>query len=119
MKHLLVVEDETAIAEALQEVLEAEGFGVTVVRDPTEALAQFQAVKPDLVLMDLMLPVRDGRRLFQSLREAPGRVPVVLMSAGFFTGEDRAHAAATLQKPFTLAALLRTLERLLGPPGGG
>ena len=57
---VLVVEDEDSFVEALTVGLRREGFRVHVARDGAEALAVFDAVRPDLVLLDVMLPGKDG-----------------------------------------------------------
>ena len=59
---VLVVEDDNNIAELLQMYLEKEGYAVTVAGDGGLGLAKFRAIKPDLVLLDVMMPVMDGWR---------------------------------------------------------
>ena len=57
---VLVVEDDKNIAELLQMYLEKEGYAVTVAHDGGAGLSKFRAIKPDLVLLDVMMPVMDG-----------------------------------------------------------
>ena len=57
---VLIVEDDRNIAELLQMYLEKEGYAVTVAADGGQGLAKFRAIKPDLVLLDVMMPVMDG-----------------------------------------------------------
>ena len=58
---VLIVEDDPNIAELLQMYLEKEGYAVTVANDGGQGLAKYRAIKPDLVLLDVMMPVMDGR----------------------------------------------------------
>ncbi len=69
---VLVVDDDTALAEMLGIVLRGEGFEPSFVADGDKALAAFREAKPDLVLLDLMLPGRDGIEVCRLIR--PSRV---------------------------------------------
>jgi len=77
---ILVVEDEEAFVDALVVGLEREGFAVEVARDGAEALAMFDAVAPDLVLLDLMLPKVSGVDVCRQLR-AKSAVPIIMVTA--------------------------------------
>jgi two-component system response regulator RegX3 len=77
---VLVVEDETAYVEALTLGLGREGFTVRVARDGAEALQQFDIVRPELVLLDLMLPVVSGIDVCRQLR-ARSSVPIIMVTA--------------------------------------
>ena len=59
---VLIVEDDRNIAELLQMYLEKEGYAVTIAADGGQGLAKFRAIKPDLVLLDVMMPVMDAGR---------------------------------------------------------
>jgi CheY-like chemotaxis protein len=61
MKRLLIVDDELAIVEALQDILSVEGYDVVTAFNGAEGLQRMTVAKPDLVLLDLMMPVMDGR----------------------------------------------------------
>ena len=65
---VLIVEDDRNIAELLQMYLEKEGYAVTVAEDGGQGLAKFRAIKPDLVLLDLMLPEEDGLHILRLAR---------------------------------------------------
>lgn len=80
MPKLLLVEDERAIAEGLSVSLEAEGFQVSWVRDGSDALPTWERVRPDLVLLDLMLPGVSGTEVCRRLR-ARSDVPVIMLTA--------------------------------------
>jgi CheY-like chemotaxis protein len=115
MKRLLIVDDEQAIVEALQDILSAEGYDVVTAFNGAEGLQCMADAKPDLVLLDLMMPVMDGREMLRRMREDPALngVPVVVMSAGRISDEERKSSARFLAKPFELDALLDTISELL------
>ena len=77
---VLVVEDEESFVDALVVGLEREGFDVKVARDGAEALEQFDAVSPDLVLLDLMLPKISGVDVCRQIR-AKSSVPIIMVTA--------------------------------------
>jgi two-component system response regulator RegX3 len=77
---ILVVEDEESFVEALVVGLEREGFSVHVARDGVEALARFEVVEPDLVLLDLMLPRISGIDVCRQLR-SHSTVPIIMVTA--------------------------------------
>jgi DNA-binding response OmpR family regulator len=77
---VLVVDDDTALAEMLGIVLRGEGFEPYFVADGDKALAAFRETKPDLVLLDLMLPGRDGIDVCRQIRSESG-VPIVMLTA--------------------------------------
>jgi two-component system response regulator RegX3 len=77
---VLVVEDEESFVEALVVGLRREGFGVQVARDGVEALERFDAVEPDLVLLDVMLPRISGIDVCRELRRR-SRVPIIMVTA--------------------------------------
>ncbi|MDQ6798177.1 MAG: response regulator, partial [Actinomycetota bacterium] len=81
---ILVVEDEESFVEALTVGLKREGFRVNVARDGADALVLFDAVKPDLVLLDVMLPRVSGIDVCREIRRR-SRVPIIMVSAK--TGE--------------------------------
>jgi two-component system, OmpR family, response regulator MtrA len=77
---VLVVDDDTALAEMLGIVLRGEGFEPAFCADGSEALDAFRATRPDLVLLDLMLPGRDGIEVCRQIRAESG-VPIVMLTA--------------------------------------
>ena len=77
---VLVVEDEESYVEALRAGLSREGFAVRIARDGAEALSMFEASKPDLVLLDLMLPKMSGLEVCRRMR-AQTNVPIIMVTA--------------------------------------
>lgn len=118
MKRILVVDDELTILDVLREILEGEGYSVQLARDGVEGLRKIEAEPPDLVLLDLMMPILDGRAVLERLEQQPQtqRLPVVLMSAGRVGERVLERARDFLAKPFELDALLNTVETQIGAP---
>jgi len=123
MSLILIVDDESAIAETLADLLVEEGYEVMVASNGRDGLERIAERRPDVVLLDSMMPVMSGREMLRRLgeereeREARD-LPVILMSAG--TGSARRimgdvswELAGFLRKPFELAQLLIVLERIL------
>ena len=112
--HILIVEDEAAIAGFLERGLAAEGYAVSCVADGVEGARAAQASDIDLVVLDLMLPHRDGLEVLAGIRETRPHLPVIVLTARAETGEkvaalDRG-ATDYVTKPFSfdeLAARVR------------
>jgi two-component system response regulator MtrA len=79
-QRILVIEDDQSIAEIVGILLRAEGFEVSYCADGNQAINAFQVVNPDLVLLDLMLPGRDGIEICRAIRESSG-IPIVMLTA--------------------------------------
>src|SRR5882672_2303686 len=77
---ILVVDDEATLRDALVEALESDGFRVVAAADGREALLRFRAERPDLVLLDLMLPELSGIEVCRIIRAESG-VPIVMLTA--------------------------------------
>ena len=77
---ILVVDDDTNICELLRLYLTKEGYQVTVANDGEEGLEKFNAVKPDMVLLDVMMPRMDGLEVCRRIRKA-GNTPVMMLTA--------------------------------------
>src|SRR5690349_7654357 len=127
-RRILVVEDETTLRETLADALEAEGFQVVQAGDGSEALARFRSDRPDLVLLDLMLPELSGIEVCRIIR-SESSVPIVMLTAkdseldkvvGLELGADD-----YVTKPFSLRelsarirALFRRSEQAAAPQAG-
>ncbi len=79
-QRILVIEDDQSIAEIVGILLRAEGFEVSYCADGNQAINAFQVVNPDLVLLDLMLPGRDGVEICRTIRDSSG-IPIVMLTA--------------------------------------
>lgn len=108
-KHVLVVDDEQALQTLFAHVLADAGFRVDVAGDGREALSKIAAQPPDLILLDIMMPVMDGWEVLARLGQIPDHPPVIVLSA--YPNMERAAGAgavACLGKPFSLSVLLAT-----------
>ena len=77
---VLIVEDDANIAELLHLYLEKEGFESQVAKDGGKGIELFRAFQPDLVLLDIMLPIMDGWSVLKKIREGD-RTPVIMLTA--------------------------------------
>jgi CheY-like chemotaxis protein len=119
MKTVLVVEDEYDLLATLRAILEGEGYATQACLDGTEAIERVRSQRPDLLLMDMMLPRLGGGDVARIIQRDPelDSIPVVLMSVGPPGKErQRQHCRAFLRKPFSLSTLLETVEGLIGGP---
>lgn len=115
--HLLVVEDEHKVADALREGLEGEGYQVTVEETGEGAFFRVNTERFDLVLLDLGLPGRDGLDILKALRQSSVDTPVLVLTARD-TVDDRvgglnAGADDYLVKPFAFAELLARIQAVV------
>ncbi|OLC03302.1 MAG: hypothetical protein AUH78_22285 [Gemmatimonadetes bacterium 13_1_40CM_4_69_8] len=126
MTRILVVEDNPDLAYGLRNNLEIEGYQVEVADDGMKGLARARDGRPDLIILDLMLPGMDGFRVLRALRDAGRTMPVLILTA---RGEEadkvrglRLGADDYVTKPFGVLELLARVEALLrrtAPPTGG
>ncbi len=117
MHRILVVEDTAAYAEALQRTLELEGHQVLLATRAQEALARASAEPPDLVVLDLGLPDRDGYHVLRELRGRGNQCPVLILSARSLEADKvegfRLGADDYVTKPFGALELLARISALL------
>ena len=115
-RRILVVDDDPSIQGFLAEALADEGYGVRTAANGREALAVLRAWRPDLILLDLMMPEMDGWAFRAEQRLMPGvaDVPVIVLSAArdLDARTRELEPAQVFSKPFDLEALLGTIERL-------
>ncbi len=118
---VLVVEDEKKTASFIRKALQAEGFAVDVCHNGDDGLAAARATPFDAIVLDIMLPGRDGLSLLRQLRERQNATPVLLLSARGEVNERveglNAGADDYLPKPFVIAELVARV-RALGRRGG-
>ena len=113
---VLVVEDDPNIRELLQLYLEKEGYAVTLAADGGQGLQKFHAIGPNLVLLDVMMPVMDGWEVCKAIR-AEGDTPVIMLTAKGETDDKvtglKAGADDYVTKPFEMKELLARIEAVL------
>lgn len=116
-ERILVVEDDPAIADYVQTMLEREGYGVEVVANGNFVLGHIESQPPDLVLLDLMLPGQDGLQLCRAIRQRPAYIPIIMLTAkdddvdkivGLEMGADD-----YITKPFKTRELIARIRSIL------
>ena len=118
-KKLLIADDEPNIVTALEFLLARGGYEVLIARDGDEALKALESARPDLVLLDIMMPVKSGYEICKRIRERPEwkHVKVVMLSAkgrdaevnkGMAVGAD-----LYVTKPFSTRELMEQIRGLL------
>jgi two-component system response regulator TrcR len=114
---VLLVDDERALTNLVTMALRYEGWDVEVAHDGREAIAKFDSAKPDIVVLDIMLPDLDGLRILNRMRSGPSYTPVLFLTArdsvadrvtGLTSGADD-----YMTKPFSLEELVARLRGLL------
>jgi len=118
MARILVVDDDPAIRQLLTDVLEMEGYEVTIAVDGIAAVRAVKASAPDFVVLDVMMPGLDGFEVLSTIRAQGGEpVPVLMLTAAAEAGADsRAWAHGVdfyLAKPFTPDAILDLIDSVL------
>ncbi len=120
---ILVVDDDRVIQQLLKVNLELEGYAVDVAEDGEEALQQFDAIQPNLVLLDIMMPKLDGWEVCRRLKEGvdSADVPIVLLSARAQEADvqrgTEMGVAAYVTKPFDPIQLLDLVADILTKQG--
>jgi CheY-like chemotaxis protein len=115
---ILVVDDNPDNTEIIREYLEVRGYPIAVAHDGDEALALFERIRPRLVLLDVMMPGRDGWEVCRLMKQHPslGREIRVIMVTALDEWDDKRQALETgaddyVEKPFDLRRLAATVER--------
>ncbi len=117
-RRVLIVDDEEGFRDGVADLLSMEGYSVSVARDAVEAVRLVPEFRPEVILLDLRMPLLDGEGFLRGMNGLPAsaRVPVVLISAkeDLASIASRTGAAGYLSKPFEAPQLLSMLDRLLG-----
>lgn len=120
-RSILVVEDEADIAEALKARLELEGFTVIVAGDGEQGVLSARDAKPDMMVLDVMIPKVDGFEVCKLLKSDPKTqaIPILILTAlPQLDDAEKAFSAGAddfLNKPYTNERLLRKVHKLLTP----
>ncbi|MCU0825857.1 MAG: response regulator [Tabrizicola sp.] len=116
--HVLLIEDEPNIAEAMRFLLTREGFRMSHLSEGDEVLARIRSDRPDLVILDHMLPGMSGLEILQALRADPDTrtLPVMMLTARGRDRElaERAGADRFISKPFSNAEILAEVRAMTG-----
>ncbi len=122
MTRILVAEDSADLAQGIAYNLELEGYEARIAPDGRSALEQFASWSPDLVLLDLMLPVLDGYEVLRRIRSAPVRTPVIILSARAEEADKvrgfKLDADQYVTKPFGVLELLERIASVLRRTSG-
>ena len=117
---VLVVEDDKNIAELLQMYLEKEGYAVTVAHDGGTGLSKYRTIGPDIVLLDVMMPVMDGWSVCKAIR-SESQTPIIMLTAKGETDDKvaglRSGADDYITKPFEMKEVLARIEAVLRRTG--
>ena len=119
MKTIVIADDNPTSRELIAEILEVEGFRIVLAGDGGEALQKIRDVKPDLVLLDIQMPVMDGYAVIQEIRKIPelANLRVVALTAfAMFGDREKAMQAGFngyITKPIQIAALRSEVVDLL------
>ncbi len=120
MRQVLLIEDEANIAEALRFILSRDGWLVSVVADGARALAEVLRLRPDLVILDSMLPGMSGLEILLALRADPANaaLPILMLTAKGQVRDreaaERAGVTAFMSKPFDNSEIRAMVRELLG-----
>ena len=117
MMKILYVEDELFLAKIVKESLETRGYNVTMESDGDKVLQTFKRLSPDVCVLDVMLPNKDGFTIAEEIREVNSRVPIIFLTAktqtadlvkGFSTGGND-----YIRKPFSMEELIVRIENAM------
>jgi len=116
-KRILVIEDEVHIADGIGLNLSLQGYEAKISADGIDGLNQWRSWKPDLIILDIMLPMIDGFSILKTIREQDEKIPILILSARGDTKDKvkglRYGVDDYLSKPFDLEEFLLRVERLL------
>ncbi|HRN55643.1 MAG TPA: response regulator transcription factor [Agriterribacter sp.] len=114
---ILYVEDETFLAKIVKESLESRGYEVLLETDGGDVMTQFQQYKPDICILDIMLPNKDGFAIAEEIRQVNTTIPVIFLTAKTQTTDlvKGFHKGANdyIRKPFSMEELIVRIENAL------
>lgn len=122
MQRILIIDDEETSLDILRHILEIEGYDVVEARNGQEGIEIFRKQSFDLVITDLVMPVKDGLKTILELRQTDPDIPVIAISGGGVIDKERYLSVAgyidrvtTLPKPFNRLDLVDSVRRLIRP----
>ncbi|HEU0065552.1 MAG TPA: response regulator transcription factor [Flavisolibacter sp.] len=114
---VLYIEDEVFLAKIVSETLQGRGYEVVLETDGAKAMKQFEAVKPDVCILDIMLPNKDGFTIADEIRELDTTTPIIFLSAKSQTSDVingfKLGANDYIRKPFSIEELIVRIENVL------
>lgn len=120
MVHILVIDDEPSVLDVLRKILQFEGYEVITASNGEEGLELFRQFPCDLVITDMVMPVKDGLQTILDLRKEKPDIPVVAMSGGGTISKERYLVIAgyldrviTIPKPFSVESITGAVTKLL------
>jgi CheY-like chemotaxis protein len=120
-KKILVVDDEPHMIELVKAILNEEGYDVTTASDGKEGLQVLEKLKPDLVILDMMMPGMSGREVCEKIRANPKTkgLKVAFLTVARFSevGKqelDKMHVSDYITKPFENADLVKRVKKIIG-----
>ena len=118
--HIMVVDDDREMLRMVERTLELEGYDVTVAADGSSALALLDDCKPDLVILDIMMPSPDGYQVLDSMRQRSDAPVIMLTARREVASLDKALALGAddyIRKPFRVLELLARIQAKLRRTG--
>jgi len=115
-KTILLADDDPSVRTMVGRVLQMERYEVVPASTGNEAISQFMKGPPDLVLLDLNMPEKDGWEAWRAMSSSHPRVPVIVITArpNQYDHANRIRIDALMEKPLDLSLLLQTITELLG-----
>jgi two-component system response regulator VicR len=121
MKTIAYIEDDPDMIDLVSIILQKHGYRVAGFTESREIVPRLENIKPELILLDLMMPHVDGIEVYKEIKSKEGMVdtPVIIISAmkravEEIEREGKIKVAACLVKPFTIGELLETVNRIIG-----
>jgi len=120
MKKIFVIDDDPFVTDIIQKILSEDSFKVRIFNSAKDALSLMTEEKPDLLIVDIVMPKLDGFELLKLARTIDNKVKTIIMSGGFNHIEEsdiyeiskKANANGWIIKPFTVDSLLNTVEQV-------
>lgn len=115
---ILIVDDDVEIIESVRYALEGEGYEVVIARDGNQGLALAEKERPQLIILDMMMPKRSGFLVLEKLRRVSDEMVPVIMITGNEGSRHKAHAellgvSEYIRKPFQMDKLIRAVSEQL------